>query len=368
MARITLFVVVVVALCVAGVALGVVASNGGGSTIATSTVALEQPKLAPSASSGQGLVINEIYRQAAPSVVDIKVTSKIRLGGLLGGTAETEDEGAGVVYNTRGDILTDEHVVADAASIEVTFEDGSQTGAKVIGTDPSTDVAVVRVKAPMSELHPIAFADSSSAEVGDPVVVIGSPFGLPETVTSGIVSAVGRSITAPNNFTIPGAIQTDAPINPGNSGGPVLDGNGQVLGLADQIETSSTGPNGQGSSSGVGFATPSNTVVRIADKIVAGEPVMHAYVGVVLNDNSTGGAQITSVAPNSPASSAGLHSGDVLTAINGRTISSSEQFIEQIGTHNPGQAITLTIKRGGGTVREKLTLGTRPQTPASSPG
>jgi putative serine protease PepD len=364
-ARLTLP-LVVVALAVAGVALGVATNNGGRVTIATSPVALEQPKLAPAPSSGQGLTINEIYRRAAPGVVDIKVTSTTHIGGLFRGPAE--DEGAGVVYDTMGDILTDEHVVGAAASIEVTFEDDSQTGAKIIGTDPSTDVAVIRVKAPTSELHPIAFADSTSTEVGAPVVVIGSPFSLPETVTSGIVSAVGRGITAPNDFTIPGAIQTDAPINPGNSGGPVLDGNARVLGLADQIETSNSSPNGQGSSSGVGFATPSNTVVHIANEIIARKPVEHAYVGVLLNDTSTAGAQITSVAPDSPASSAGLRSGDLLTAINDRPITSSEQFIEQIGTYNPGQAITLTIKRGGGTVTKKLTLGTRPQTPASSPG
>ena len=145
-------------------------------------------------------------------------------GGLFGGTQQTQGEGAGVVYDTKGDILTDEHVVDGATSVTVTFEDGRKAAAKVLGTDPSTDVAVIHVNVPASELHPIPFADSSSAQVGDPVVAIGSPFSLPETVTQGIVSAVGRSITAPNNYTITGAIQTDAAINPGNSGGPLLDG------------------------------------------------------------------------------------------------------------------------------------------------
>ncbi len=141
------------------------------------------------------------------------------------------------MYDKNGHILTDEHVVAGATSVKVKFQDGYTASAKVLGTDPSTDVGVIQVNAPASELHPIPFADSSAATVGDPVVAIGSPFSLPETTTTGIVSAVGRSITAPNNYTITGAIQTDAAINPGNSGGPLLDASGHVLGLNDQIQT-----------------------------------------------------------------------------------------------------------------------------------
>jgi putative serine protease PepD len=186
------------------------------------------------------------------------------------------------------------------------------------------------------------------------VVAIGSPFSLPETVTQGIVSAVGRSITAPNNFTIEGAIQTDAAINPGNSGGPLLDGNGHVLGLNDQIQTNS------GSNSGVGFAIPSNMTARIANEIIAGKSVKHAYVGVFLNSSSSGGAQISSVSASSPASSAGLHQGDVVTAIDGKPITSTQQFIETVDTYAPGTTITLTVKRGGSSQTLKLTLGTRP--------
>jgi putative serine protease PepD len=266
-----------------------------------------------------------------------------------------------VVYDTKGDILTDEHVVAGATSVKVTFENGKKVPAKVVGTDPSTDVAVIHVNVPSSELHPIPFADSSAAQVGDPVVAIGSPFSLPETVTAGIVSAVGRSITAPNNYTITGAIQTDAAINPGNSGGPLLDGNGRVVGLSDQIETNNTTPSGEGSSSGVGFAIPSNTVAHIANQIIAGHHVRHAYVGVFLNGTSTGGAQITSVQPGSPASHAGLRPNDLVTAINGKTIGSTQAFIETVDTYSPGETLSLTVKRGGGVQHMKLTLGTRPQ-------
>jgi putative serine protease PepD len=203
------------------------------------------------------------------------------------------------------------------------------------------------------------------------VVAIGSPFSLPETVTQGIVSQVGRSIQAPNNFTITGAIQTDAAINPGNSGGPLLDAQGHVLGLNDQIQTNS------GSSAGVGFAIPSNTVARIANAIIAGQKVQHPYVGVDLNPSSSGGAQISSqpdqsgngpVVSGSPAAKAGLQPGDLITAIDGHAISSTEQFIETVDGYKPGQTITLTVKRGGSTQQLKLTLGARPQSAPNQGG
>ena len=346
-------------------AIVVVLADGGTTHTVTTTVV--QPSrgaaLPTSLTSTRGLTVNQIYRQDAPGVVDITVTSNSSSGSLFGGTQQTQGEGAGVVYDNKGNILTDEHVVAQANSVNVTFEDGHKYSAKVVGTpDPSTDVAVIHVNAPASELHPIPFSDSSTAQVGDPVVAIGSPFSLPETVTQGIVSAVGRSINAPNGYTITGAIQTDAAINPGNSGGPLLDGNGHVLGLADQIETNNTTPTGQGSSSGVGFAIPANTVARIASEIIAGHPVKHAYVGVFLNGTSTGGAQISSVQGGSPAQTAGLQQGDVVTAIDGKAITSTQQFIETVDSYSPGQTITLTVKSGGSSRTVKLTLGTRPAT------
>jgi putative serine protease PepD len=352
----------VLAAALVGAAIAVIATSGGSGNSTTTVVQPTSGATLPtSLTSTHGTSINQIYRQDGPCVVDITVTATTSSGGFFGGgSQQTQGEGAGVVYDSKGDILTDEHVVANASSVNVTFEDGYKVGAKVLGTDPSTDVAVIHVNAPASQLHPIPLADSSTAQVGDPVVAIGSPFSLPETVTSGIVSAVGRSITAPNNFTITGAIQTDAAINPGNSGGPLLDGNGRVLGLADQIETNNTTPTGQGSSSGVGFAIASNMVAHIANEIIGGHPVKHAYVGVLLNGASTGGAEITQVQQGSPAASAGLQQGDVVTAINGKKMASTQQFIETVDTYGPGQTITLAIKRGSGTQTIKLTLGTRP--------
>jgi putative serine protease PepD len=341
------------------IAVGVAACGGSSRTVTTTVIQQGQggSSVPTALSSGKGLTVNQIYRQAGPGVVDIVVQSQDQGSGLFGGGGQqSTGEGAGAVYDTKGDILTDEHVVANASSVTVKFQDGRRATAKVLGTDPSTDVAVIKVNVPASELHPIPFANSSDAQVGDPVVAIGSPFSLPETTTAGIVSAVGRSIQAPNGYTITGAIQTDAAINPGNSGGPLLDANGHVLGLNDQIQTNS------GSSAGVGFAVPSNTAARIAGDIIGGHAVKHSYVGVELNQNSTsGGAQINLVTPGSPASSVGLQSGDVVTAINGKSIGSTEQFIETVDNYPPGQKITLTVNRNGQSKSVPLTLGNRPQ-------
>jgi putative serine protease PepD len=356
---------------VAGGVIALVVASGSTTTHSvTTTVVQQKPSTIPTSLGGTdtsrgGMTINQIYRQDSPGVVDIVVTAQSNQGGGGGfgfgggGTRQTQGEGAGVVYDTQGDILTDEHVVNNATSVTVTFQDGLKVPARVLGTDPSTDVAVIRVNVPKSQLHPIALANSSVAQVGDPVVAIGSPFSLPETTTSGIVSQVGRSITAPNGYTIPGAIQTDAAINPGNSGGPLLDASGHVLGLNDQIQTES------GSSSGVGFAIPSNTVAQIANEIISGKPVRHSYVGVELNPNSSGGAQISSIASGSPAASANIQPGDVVTAINGSPITSTEQFIAVVDTYPPGTKLTLTVKRGAQTLKLSMTLGTRPPAPTT---
>ena len=340
----------------------------------TSTSAANATSEPAAFSSGGGMSINQIYKKAGPGVVDIVVTSSASgSNSLFGGGGTQKDEGAGVVYNDQGYILTDQHVVAGAKSIRVTFQDGRAATAKLIGTDPSTDVGVIKVDVPRSELHPLQFADSDTAQVGDDVVAIGSPFSLPETVTSGIVSQTGRPITAPNNYTIPGAIQTDAPINPGNSGGPLLNAAGEVLGLNDQIETNNTTVGGEGSSSGIGFATPGNEVQKVANTLIGGKKVQHSYVGVFLSSTSEGGARIAPqeangqapVAPGSPAAEAGLKPGDLITAVNGTKVTSTDQFIATVFQDDPGQTITLTIKRDGQTKQIKVTLGTRP---ASAPG
>ncbi len=367
MSRISRLIPIIGGAVAGGVIALAVASGSSTTTHSTTTTVIAQQgastiptSLARTSTSSGGMTVNQIYRQDSPGVVDILVTQQSGSGtgplGFGGGGQSTQQgEGAGVVYDTKGDILTDEHVVSGATSVTVTFQDGVKATAKVLGTDPSTDVAVIHVSVPSSELHPIALADSSATQVGDPVVAIGSPFSLPETTTTGIVSQVGRSIQAPNGYTIPGAIQTDAAINPGNSGGPLLDASGKVLGLNDQIQTNS------GSSAGVGFAVPSNTAARIANEIISGQAVRHAYVGVELNPNSTSGAGVSSISPGSPAASAGIQSGDLITAINGKAITSTEQFIATVDNFSPGNSITVTLKRGGQTKNIRLALGTRPQ-------
>ncbi len=358
---------------IAGGAIALVIASGNDSTstryVTTTVVQQSSPSEPTAFSTAHGMTINQIYRSTSPGVVDIIVDAQSQTPsfGFFGGggsTQETEGEGAGVVYNTQGDILTDEHVVANETSVRVNFQNGKSYPATVVGTDSSTDVAVIHVNAPASELHPLVLANSADAQVGDPVVAIGSPFSLPETTTQGIVSQTGRSIQAPNGYTIPNAIQTDAAINPGNSGGPLLNADAHVLGLNDQIETDNTTASGEGSNSGVGFAIPSNTVAQIANELISGRKIQHAYVGVELAQNSSGGAQISQVQPNTPATAAGLQTGDVVTAIDGTAITSTDQFIAAIDNYSPGQTITLTVQRKGATLHIKVKLGTRPaQTP-----
>jgi putative serine protease PepD len=359
---------------VAGAIVALLIAHGGSTKLITETetVAATSANAVPAATTTTtgGMSIREIYERDSAGVVDITATST-QAGtnnGFFSTPSQTsQDEGAGVVFNRQGYILTDEHVVANAQSVTVHFQDGVNAKATVVGTDPSTDVAVLKVNVSQSELHPIPFANSSQAQVGDAVVAIGSPFGLPETTTTGIVSAVDRNITAPNNYTIPGAIQTDAAINPGNSGGPLLDANGDVLGLNDQIETNSN------SNAGVGFATPANTDIQVANTIIAGKKVQHSYVGVCLEDSQSGGAEIApssgggcSTAPvvaGSPAAKAGLKPGETITKVNDKTINNTDDFISVISTFDPGQTVTFTVRESGGTVKQvKVTLGNRPAT------
>src|SRR5437764_5319453 len=248
--------------------------------------------------------VNGVYRSARDGVVEITVTtsgssgnnSPFPFGGS--GSQQSQAQGSGFVYDSDGHIVTNDHVVANASSISVMFSDGSKYSAKVVGTDPSTDLAVLKVNAPSSKLHPLTLGDSNKLQVGDGVVAIGSPFGLDETVTTGIVSALNRDSSSTNNFTISGAIQTDAAINHGNSGGPLLNVAGQVIGVNTQIESDS------GGNEGVGFAVPSSTISSVASKLVKGEKVQHPYLGVYVQAANRSGAAVGQVKSGSPAASA----------------------------------------------------------------
>jgi putative serine protease PepD len=343
-----------IALAGAGAGAGLYSAIGPTKTTtvvqSTTTVDHSQP-----ASATSGLSINAIYQRTYQGVVDIQVQSDQGFS-PFGGCGSSRAEGSGFVYDKRGNIVTNQHVVSGATSIRVRFWNGKTFSAKLVGSDSSTDLAVVRVaSAPSSLLHPLTLGDSSRVQVGDAVIAIGSPFGLSETVTSGIVSALHRSMDAPNNYTISDSIQTDAPINHGNSGGPLIDTGGHVIGVNAQIQSDS------GGSDGVGFAIPANTVRSVVSQLVAGKAVEHAYLGIqVSTPVSAQGAGVADVKPNTPASRAGLRSGDVIVRLGDRVIASPEDLSSVIDGAKPGDSLSLTYVRGGKQHTITVKLGTRP--------
>jgi putative serine protease PepD len=259
------------------------------------------------------------------------------------------------VYDSSGNIVTNQHVVDGATSISVKFWNGATYNAKVVGTDPSTDLAVLKINAPQSVLHPLSLGDSSKVVVGDNVVAIGSPFGLAETVTAGIVSALHRQMTSPNNFAIDDSIQTDAAINHGNSGGPLLNSSGQAIGVNAQIESNS------GGNDGVGFAIPSNTVRSIVSQLLTSGKAQHAYLGIQLTDAASGGAaKVVHVRSATPAAKAGLKAGDVITSVAGTRVKTADELRAQINAHKPGDTISISYTRGGQTHTVDVKLAARP--------
>jgi putative serine protease PepD len=306
--------------------------------------------------SSGNLTIGEVYDRANASVVEITVTTAASAGPFQPGSGTTEAQGSGFVYDTSGHVVTNAHVVDGAQSVEVRFSNGKTYGATIVGTDPSTDLAVLKVDAPASVLKPLALGDSSQLAVGDVVVAIGSPFGLENSVTAGIVSALDRSMEAPNGYTINGSIQTDAAINHGNSGGPLLDLNARVIGINAQIASDS------GGNEGVGFAIPSNTVKSIVSQLLADGSVRHAYLGVAVTQPSgdTAGAQVAEVRSGSPANDAGLRVGDVITSVDGAKITTAQDLQTAIDAKRPGDKVILDYIRNGTGHSATVSLGTRP--------
>ena len=310
-----------------------------------------------------------IYKRDSPGVVDITVTESASQDdgqGLSpfvpgGGSGQAQAEGTGYVYDKSGNIITADHVVSGATKISVRFGDGTTATATLVGADPSTDTAVIKVSVPAAKLTPLVLADSSTVAPGEGVVAIGSPFGYSESITAGIVSAVDRNIEAPNGYTIPNTLQTDAAINHGNSGGPLIDSSGKVVGTNVQI---ATGDENSGSSNaGVGFAVPSNTVKNVVDDLIAGKTVEHAYLGVAVGDSASGkGAQVGTVRAGSPAATAGLKVGDVITAVDGTKITNAAELTAAVTEHRPGETLRLTVTRDGSTVVLSAKLSTRPAT------
>ncbi len=344
----------IVALASAAFAVGAFALvSPGGSKTVVRQVAVTGGSPAAATSS---LSVTGVYNDARKGVVEITVKSTATGNNdfPFGGGSQTQQAlGSGFVYDGNGHIVTNQHVVDGAESISVRFWNGATYRATLVGSDPSTDIAVIKVAAPASMLHPLGLGDSGSLQVGQGVVAIGSPFGLQETVTAGIVSALHREMTAPNNFTIADSIQTDAAINHGNSGGPLLALDGKVIGVNAQIESDS------GGSDGVGFAIPANTVRSIASQLIGTGSVKHAYLGVGIA-SAANGVRLTQVRAGTPAAQAGLQSGDVVTAVGGRQVRAADELGTAIDAKKSGDQVTITYTRNGASHTVTVTLAERP--------
>jgi putative serine protease PepD len=303
--------------------------------------------------------IEKVAQNVLPSVVMIDVSGPNGSG-----------SGSGIILSGDGKILTNNHVVAlagNSGQLTVAFNDGSHAGAKILGTDPLTDTAVIQAEG-VHNLTPATLGHSSSLQVGQGVVAIGSPFGLDATVTSGIVSALNRPVNvgqvSQGNSTIYPAIQTDAAINPGNSGGPLVNLSGEVVGIDAAIQTATNGTGqGEPGSIGLGFAIPIDEVLPIVQQMIKGETPTHARLGIGVENASSGagaqitdGAKISQVNNGSAAANAGLKSGDVITKIDDHLITSSDSLVAIIRSYRPGDKVTVTYQRGGSTHTVRVTL------------
>jgi len=372
----TLAALAVVAVFGAAAALGLAVAAGvlhtGSSTQvrATTVTQLVTTPLSASGSTSEGWA--SIYARTAPGLVDVTVQATTTVDTPFGAEEQHEtDQGSGMVIDGRGDILTAAHVVAGANSVSVAFANGVTRGAKVLGADYSTDVSVLRVSPEGLTLRPVTLGSDRLLAVGDPVGVIGDPLGFDRSLSTGVVSALDRTIEAPDGFTIAHAIQTDAALNPGNSGGPVLGGHGQVIGIADQI---ATGTNEFGrltteTSTGVGFAVPIDLATAELTRLERGEHVRHAYLGVATatSENASElGALIAEVKSGSPAAGVGLRKGDVIGTFDGTAIRNANDLIDALAGAHAGAKVTIVVLRESKRLTFVLTLGTQPERASSA--
>src|SRR3954469_9144434 len=335
----------------------------------------------PASSSSKGLTVHDIYQRDAQGVAFISsqiVQNSQSMFGLPQQQQSTAT-GSGFLIDNDGHILTNAHVVQGAKRVDVQLGDGATQQAQIVGTDQSTDIALLKVDN-TEGVNPLPLGDSTKVQVGDPVVAIGNPFGLDRTVTTGIVSALQRQIQAPNGFSISDVIQTDAAINPGNSGGPLIDGAGQVIGINSQIESQS------GGNEGVGFAVPIKTAAQVVSQLENGGEVHRAYLGVsggditpdiahALNLPVTQGVLVERVLSGGPADDAGIKGatgqatiggqtfpvgGDIITKVDGKAITGMDEVVSAVNDHKPGDELTLTIFSGGQQKDVSIKLGDRP--------
>jgi S1-C subfamily serine protease len=379
------------ALALAGAA--VLFGGNGDTTTVREVVTPGNSAVGFSSDQRQGLTINDIFRRSAPGVVQITTTRSVStpVDPFLNpfGFQQKQTEralGSGFVWDKNGHIVTNYHVVAGARTALVSFSNNESVRARVIGTDPSTDVAVLRANLKSRALTPLMRGDSDHVQVGDAVVAIGNPFGLDRTVTAGIVSALQRPITAPNGYTIDHVIQTDAALNHGNSGGPLLNAQGQVVGINSQI---STGDTGQQGNVGIGFAIPIDTVTNVVSQIIQSGRAQHAFLGISAVAVTPRVAQLfrlpvrhglllKSVEPGSAAGKAKLKAGntqvtvagesyplggDLLYEADGTRLSTLDQLRDVISGKEPGDSLTLHLYRGAKKIDVTVKLGRQPSSP-----
>lgn len=358
---------------------GVLGLEDGSSDV---TIQEAPPREAPRDRASEGSMassVRDVYTHDGPGVVSVDVASETGPGG-----------GSGFVLDKTGHIVTNQHVVGGAEEVSVRFADGTREPAEIVGEDPSTDIAVIKVPAPERLLRPLTLGDSGSVGVGDPVIAIGNPLNVGISVTTGIVSGTERPIKAPNNFTIDGAVQTDAAINPGNSGGPLLDERGTVIGVNSQILSE------DGGFQGVGFAVPIDTVKTVVEQLIEGGEVVHGYIGVRMFPEGidglmayTGvsrdelreryglpesGAIVSEVTDGGPAEEAGIRGGeereiegisvpigDVITEVEGEAVASPDDVIAAVNAREPGDSLALTVvSPNEGVRRVEVKVGDRP--------
>jgi len=335
----------------AGGAAFVGVSGEGGRTVTTTiSVPGAAPSPAASTTANGALTPTQVYAHARGSVAYVTANS-----------GQGQATGSGFVVSKDGLIVTNAHVVEGASAVTVKVGGGATLPATVAGRDESTDLALLRVQRTGGQtFSPLAFADSSMLQVGDAVYALGNPFGLDESFTSGVVSALNRQIDAPNGFPIDHAIQTDAPINPGNSGGPLLDDHARVVGVTSQILNGSG--SSQGGNVGIGFAISASTVEAIVGQLEATGHVAHAYLGVQLSPTENGaGVQVAGVASGGPAAAAGIRTGDVITALDATQVADANALAAAVATHKPGETVKVTIERGGARQTVTARLGEQPQ-------
>jgi S1-C subfamily serine protease len=376
---------VALALLAGGCSLGGGGSDNGASAPKTTT----KVEVVEGLGAKGGFDPQKIYKTESPGVVT--VVSLFGSGGfedLLGGGGGSGGVGTGIVIKGSGEIATNAHVVTQgtgsaihrARAVYVEFADSNRVPAKIVGDDPNADVALLRIDTAGLTLRPVPLGDSDKVQVGEPVAAIGSPFGEKQSLSVGVVSAVDRSVQSLTDFQIPGAIQTDAAINPGNSGGPLIDQDGRVIGINEQIKTQS------GGGEGVGFAVPINLVKRSISQLREEGTARYAYLGVStvalfpqlvqrFNLNVQSGAWVQDVTSGGPAAKAGIHGGsgtatfeaqdyrqggDVITKVQGKPIANADDLSSAIARFKPGETVTIEVVRDGSRRDLRVKLGQRP--------